>query len=157
MQRLTAKKVRHLGQWIEVPPACPLQDDRVSDAFARLVRDTGDFSLAFQEHLQNMPRQEAASWLGTAVENARPLLRPWVMELLFLIGARGDARFGELERGLGISSKVLASRLKDLVAQGLVVRTVHDETPVLVTYSLSKTGRATAALATPLFTHLNML
>lgn len=79
------------------------------------------------------------------------------MEILFVLGAHGSLRFSELERGLHISSKVLAERLKDLIEAGHIERRIEATTPVTISYRLTKTGRATAALATPLFAHLNLL
>lgn len=153
---LSAAKVQHLGRSIQPPEGCPLQDPALAADFSALMRHAGRYSQDLGDHA--MQRGEAAmAWLHQAAAQARPMLRPWVMELLFVVGAHGQARFSELEQGLGISSKVLAARLRDLVADGHVARHVTDTTPVTITYSLTKTGRATAALAAPLFTHLNLL
>lgn len=153
---LPVEKVHHLGRAIQPPAGCPLQDAGIAADFAELVRHAGRFSQDIADHaLRRGP--EATEWLHHAAEQARPMLRPWVMELLFVLGAHGQARFGELESGLGISSKVLAARLKDLIESGQVEREVTATTPVTITYRLTKSGRATAALASPLFTHLNLM
>ena len=53
----------------------------------------------------------------------------------------GPRRFGELRRALtGISQKVLTETLRDLEEQGLVLRTVYEETILRVTYSLTPAG-----------------
>jgi DNA-binding HxlR family transcriptional regulator len=53
----------------------------------------------------------------------------------------GPARFGELrERVPGISDTLLSERLKQLEAEGIVVRTVHGGRPVLIEYSLTEAG-----------------
>ena len=50
-------------------------------------------------------------------------------------------RFNELKRSLqGISQKVLTDTLRFMETDGLVVRTVHSETPIRVEYSLSDLG-----------------
>lgn len=50
-------------------------------------------------------------------------------------------RFNELKRSLqGISQKVLTYTLRSMETDGLVVRTVHSETPIRVEYSLSDLG-----------------
>ena len=55
----------------------------------------------------------------------------------------GPARFGELrERVPGISDTLLSERLKQLEAEGIVLRTVHGGRPVLIQYSLTESGAA---------------
>ncbi|MGW3346484.1 winged helix-turn-helix transcriptional regulator [Nonomuraea rubra] len=52
-------------------------------------------------------------------------------------------RFGELRRSLpGISEKVLAQQLRELEADGIVRRTVFDETVPRVEYELTDAGVA---------------
>jgi DNA-binding HxlR family transcriptional regulator len=54
----------------------------------------------------------------------------------------GPARFGELRRRLdGISSKVLADKLRQLEDEDLVERVVVDR-PLAVTYALTDIGRS---------------
>src|SRR5271165_6437076 len=62
-----------------------------------------------------------------------------------LLGAlvQGPAGFAELRRTVGgISDSVLSERLSELVAAGLVLRTVEDGPPVAVTYRASESGLA---------------
>jgi DNA-binding HxlR family transcriptional regulator len=57
--------------------------------------------------------------------------------------AEGRTRFCELERSLeGISPRTLSLRLRELEAQGIVVRETFPEVPPRVEYSLTKKGRA---------------
>lgn len=54
----------------------------------------------------------------------------------------GVGRFSELcETVPGLSDRMLAERLKELEAEGIVLRTVVPETPVRVEYSLTEKGR----------------
>lgn len=53
----------------------------------------------------------------------------------------GTQRWGELRRAItGISEKMLASTLKTLEADGLVVRTAYPEVPPRVEYALTVRG-----------------
>jgi len=53
----------------------------------------------------------------------------------------GPARFGELrERVPRISDNLLSERLKQLEADGIVLRSVHRGRPVLIEYSLTASG-----------------
>ena len=59
----------------------------------------------------------------------------------------GVTRFSELTHAIpGLSDRMLSERLKELEAEGVVVRTVIPETPVRVEYSLSDKGRALAGV-----------
>jgi DNA-binding HxlR family transcriptional regulator len=50
----------------------------------------------------------------------------------------GEKRFGEIAREIdGITDRMLSKELQDLIANGLVKRTVEDTYPIKVTYSLT--------------------
>src|SRR3954449_6609962 len=54
----------------------------------------------------------------------------------------GPRRFNELLAGIeGISAKVLADRVRELEAAGVLHRTVHPEMPVRVVYELTDLGQ----------------
>lgn len=53
----------------------------------------------------------------------------------------GKKRFGELKRSVGsVSQKVLTAQLREMEADGLVIRTVYAEVPPRVEYELSALG-----------------
>lgn len=61
--------------------------------------------------------------------------------LVLLALSEGTLRWGELRREVdGISEKMLASTLRTLEADGIVVRTSYPEVPPRVEYSLSPLG-----------------
>ena len=58
----------------------------------------------------------------------------------------GTVRFGDLTEHIpGLSDRMLSERLKELEAEGIVVRTVIPETPVRVEYHLTPKGQALGA------------
>lgn len=62
----------------------------------------------------------------------------WKLRIIVAL-IHGKSRFNELQRTIkGISSKVLASELKDLELNGFVKRTVYSGTPVIVEYELTE-------------------
>ncbi|MFS0892356.1 winged helix-turn-helix transcriptional regulator [Peribacillus frigoritolerans] len=52
----------------------------------------------------------------------------------------GSQRFSTIQSAIGVSGKVLSSRLKDLEYQGIIKRDVFSETPVRIEYSLTDKG-----------------
>lgn len=62
----------------------------------------------------------------------------WKLRIIIAL-LHGNSRFNELQRTIsGISSKVLASDLKDLEFHGFVKRHVQKETPVVIEYELTE-------------------
>lgn len=54
----------------------------------------------------------------------------------------GELRYGQLRKLVpGISQKMLTQRLRELERAGLVVRTVHEDAVVTVSYRLSEQGQ----------------
>jgi DNA-binding HxlR family transcriptional regulator len=61
----------------------------------------------------------------------------WKLRIIIAL-IHGKSRFNELQRTIeGISSKVLASELKELELNGFVKRRVYTETPVVIEYELT--------------------
>lgn len=54
----------------------------------------------------------------------------------------GATRFSEIRDVIPeLTDKMLSARLRELEAEGIVARTVHDEVPVRVEYGLTEKGR----------------
>jgi DNA-binding HxlR family transcriptional regulator len=61
----------------------------------------------------------------------------WKLRIIIAL-MHGKSRFNELQRTIdGISSKVLATELKELELNGFVVRHVYAETPIVIEYELT--------------------
>lgn len=68
--------------------------------------------------------------------------RRWTGQIIRALMA-GLTRFGEIKAVVpGLSDRLLSERLKDLEAEGIVVREVTPETPVRIDYRLTEKGRA---------------
>jgi DNA-binding HxlR family transcriptional regulator len=88
-----------------------------------------------------------------AVQRAAEIVgQRWAASIL-AAGTRGARRFTEYRAMVnGISDKVLAQRLKDLEAQGLIERTVIPSTPVQILYSVTPDGHELISLLRPVVT-----
>lgn len=65
--------------------------------------------------------------------------------------AQGPNRYGELRRAVrGVSDKMLIQHLKELEADGIVLRTDHREVPPRVDYTLTSLGHSLAQALAPL-------
>lgn len=62
----------------------------------------------------------------------------WKLRIIIAL-MHGKSRFNELQRIIdGISSKMLASELKELELNGFVKRHVYNQTPVVIEYELTE-------------------
>lgn len=70
--------------------------------------------------------------------------RRWTGAILWTL-ADGPHYFAELAAAVpGLSDRLLSARLRELEAEGLVERSVHDGPPPRVSYALTEKGRALA-------------
>lgn len=76
--------------------------------------------------------------------------RKWNAAIL-LAGVRGARRFSEYRAAVtGVSDRLLAARLRELEAEGLIERHVRPTTPVTISYSPSTDGLRLIELLQPL-------
>ena len=67
----------------------------------------------------------------------------WKLLILFHLFGGKVLRFSDLERAIeGISQKMLAQQLRQMEADGIVERTVHDQIPPKVEYRLTAWGQS---------------
>jgi DNA-binding HxlR family transcriptional regulator len=75
----------------------------------------------------------------------------WKPIILHMLADR-TLRFGELRRNIPpVSQKMLTQQLRELEADGLVIRTVHPEMPPRVEYRLSERGRTLSPILDDLY------
>ena len=135
---------------------CPLSEPAVMTSFEGSLKASKELSAGVLQFLAKRAPDAQAKWVQASVEAGRALFQPWSMEIVFVLAVAREARFGELQQLLGgISSRTLSDKLQTLREEGFVEREVFDEQPVRIVYRLTKEGRQTASLATPLYAHLN--
>jgi DNA-binding HxlR family transcriptional regulator len=93
--------------------------------------------------------------IARIVESLQVFFNKWTIELVVVLSQAQALRFNEMRDQLqGISGRTLSQRLKDMEEQGLVARTIHDERPIRIEYSLTRKGLDVAYLALPLVLYL---
>lgn len=140
-----------------LPANCPLRQPEAMAAYRQAVRSGSELSLHSQKCMAALSPTEMGRWFADLMEHSRVVFQPWSMELLFVAGVLGEVRFSQLEEILGASSRTLSNKLRTLAKAGLLDRRVEAGPPTKVTYRLTKAGRSTVAVASPLFSHLNLM
>jgi DNA-binding HxlR family transcriptional regulator len=80
----------------------------------------------------------------------RVIAGKWKPLILYFL-LQGPNRYGELKRAVkGVSDKVLIQQLKELEADGVLLRTDYKEVPPRVDYALTPLGRGLAQALEPL-------
>lgn len=77
------------------------------------------------------------------------LAQRWTLQILLLLLQR-PARFNELVRAVGTGNNLMARRLQELQAAGLVNRHVGPGPPITVSYTLTADGEALRPILEPL-------
>ena len=84
----------------------------------------------------------ATTQLCPKFEKAMSILsQRWTGLVIFQL-LNGSHRFCTIESSIGISSRLLSDRLKNLENEGIVKRDVYPETPIRIEYSLTEKGLA---------------
>lgn len=72
----------------------------------------------------------------------RMLQGKWKFQILYEVCIKDPIRYGEIKKAVpGITGTMLSASLKELEADGLLVRTQYEEIPPRVEYSLTPKGR----------------
>ncbi len=72
----------------------------------------------------------------------------WKSRIICVLNIKKTVRYGELKKLLsnGITDTVLAAALKEMLADGILIREQYNEMPMRVEYSLSDMGKSIVPL-----------
>lgn len=85
------------------------------------------------------------------------LSQKWSLEILYTLFLKNAIGFSELKKTLGVNSRTLSDKLKNLKKHGYIERTVEQGPPLRVKYSLTRRGKNTVLLALPLLYYSSSL
>ena len=78
------------------------------------------------------------------------LSQRWNLQILYSLFFKERLKFNVFKKVLGINSRTLATKLKNLASNNYLDRNVNEGPPITVDYSLTERGRNTVLLALPL-------
>jgi DNA-binding HxlR family transcriptional regulator len=86
-----------------------------------------------------MGQQKREPPAACAIQGILPVLAgPWTLHILWILASSGPTRFGMLRRKVeGISSRMLADRLRLLEEKGFIYREYEPTIPPSVTYGIT--------------------
>ncbi len=85
------------------------------------------------------------------------ITKKWTVPIVYLLYRTGQLRFSRFrELLMGISSRTLSLRLKDLEERGWVNREVVEDRPPRVLYSLTERGTTIAKIAGPMYLYIRL-
>ncbi len=127
----------------------PTELREISDKIGETIQTGGQIRTLLSDHSTQGPFDIA--WeVDAAVEALDVFGSRWTIEILSTLYIAGDRRFNEMKHLLkGISSRTLSDKLRYLVEEGLVVRSVSEGPPIRVTYRLSEHGKTCGKLLSP--------
>lgn len=88
--------------------------------------------------------------LKSLEESFNLLSQKWNLEILYTLFLKNTVTFSGLKKILGVNSRTLSDKLKNLKSYGYIERIVKTEPPLRVEYALTKKGKNTVLLALPL-------
>lgn len=105
---------------------------------------------------QNLTFDDLKKDLKSLEESFNMLSQKWNLEIIYTLLLRNTVSFSELKRLLGVNSRTLSDKLKNLKVYGFIDRTVESGPPLRVRYTLTQKGKNTALMALPLLYYLSL-
>jgi len=99
---------------------------------------------------QGVTVEELRDDLKSLEKSFNMLSQKWNLEILYTLFLKDAVSFSSLKRVLGVNSRTLSNKLKNLQKYGYIDRRVHSGPPLRVEYALTRRGRETVLLALPL-------
>ncbi len=126
--------------------------DRFTDFADECVRFVEEASKELGDEVDPIEEAQRSSRIIGAIT------KKWTVPIIYLLYRTGELRFSRFRDLLmGISSRTLSLRLKDLEGRGWVRREVREDRPPRVLYSLTEEGTMVAKMAGPMYLYIRLL
>lgn len=106
---------------------------------------------------QNITFEDLKDDLKSLEESFNLLSQKWNLEILYTLFLKNMVSFSGLKKILGVNSRTLSVKLKNLKKHGYVERIVSARPPLRVEYALTLKGRNIVLLALPLLYYSSSL
>lgn len=106
---------------------------------------------------QNITFEDLKDDLKSLEESFNLLSQKWNLEILYTLFLKNMVSFSGLKKILGVNSRTLSVKLKNLKKHGYVERIVSAGPPLRVEYALTLKGRNIVLLALPLLYYSSSL
>ncbi len=125
--------------------------DRFAAFADECVRFVEEASEELREEVDPIEEAQRSSQIIGAIT------KKWTVPIIYLLYRTGQLRFSRFrELLMGISSRTLSLRLKDLEGRGWVKREVVEDRPPRVLYSLTERGTTIAKMAGPMYLYIRL-
>ncbi len=110
----------------------------IEDTFKRILED------------QELSTKDLKAVIQSLEASFTLLSQKWTLEILYTLFLKSTFGFSGLKKTLGVNSRTLSDKLKNLKQYGYIERKVEAGPPLKVEYSLTTKGKNTVLLALPL-------
>ncbi|MGB9959072.1 MAG: winged helix-turn-helix transcriptional regulator [Candidatus Bathyarchaeales archaeon] len=106
---------------------------------------------------QNITFEDLKGDLKSLEESFNMLSQKWNLQIIYTLFLKNTVTFSELKKILGVNSRTLSDKLKNLKSHGYIDRIVETGPPLRVEYALTAKGKNTVLMALPLLYYLSSL
>ena len=116
-----------------------------------------------EETLRNVLENQSVTFedlkgdLESLEESFNLLSQKWNLQIIYTLFLKNSVTFSGLKKILGVNSRTLSDKLKNLKSYGYIDRIVKTGPPLRVEYTLTAKGKNTVLMALPLLYYLSSL
>lgn len=106
---------------------------------------------------QSVTFEDLKGDLESLEESFNLLSQKWNLQIIYTLFLKNSVTFSGLKKILGVNSRTLSDKLKNLKSYGYIDRMVKTGPPLRVEYKLTAKGKNTVLMALPLLYYLSSL